>query len=356
LPAAVSIGDRLTTSDRYRRQAAKLARRAAQWSWVWLLKTSGALWWAKRDLRRSGAVVVLTLHRVLRDRRSTASQRGIVVSEDSFRRLAEHLARACEPVDLSDARPGTPAKKIKVALTFDDGWEDNYSVALPIARAHRLPLTIFVCPGLFDRERPFWPERVAALVRPLDPAITADQIDRLIDGLKTQTPDNRDLTLRRLAESAGDNDGESTADRTFGWHQAAEMRLEGVRFGSHTHTHQIVTSITAAALRDELRQSKREIERRLRIRCEMLAYPNGNRSREAARIASEEGFRFAFTTERGAWTGSTDLMAIPRSNTSEDNLVGLRGRFSAAMFEYTTFWKAWRAAKRAAAAPAAVSV
>jgi len=326
--------------------------------WVWLLKASGALWWAKRDLRESGAIVVLTLHRVLRnaERASTLSQPGMVVSEDSFRRLVPYLTGSCEPVDLAHARPGEPGRKVKVALTFDDGWKDNYSVALPLARAHRLPLTIFVCTGLLDRETPFWPERVVRILRASDPAITTDEIEGVIEVLKQKTPTDRDVTIARLAESASVGaEARSDADRTFGWHEAATMRLEGVRFGSHTHTHEIATSIDGVALREELRQSKREIERRLRTRCDLLAYPNGNCSRDAARIAVEEGFRFAFTTHRGPWTASTDPMAIPRVNTSEGNLVGLRGRFSVAMFEYTTFWKSWRATKRAAARTAVAS-
>jgi len=62
-------------------------------------------------------------------------------------------------------------------------------------------------------------------------------------------------------------------------------------------------------------------------------------------MLADAGFKLAVTTARGAWTTGCDHLAIPRSNICEDNVTGLGGRFSKAMFEYTTFWKAWRASK-----------
>ena len=58
---------------------------------------------------------------------------------------------------------------------------------------------------------------------------------------------------------------------------------------------------------------------------------------------ADSDFRFALTTEKGAWTPDCDPLAIPRMNVCEENVVGPGGRFSPAVFEYAIVWKAWRA-------------
>ncbi len=52
---------------------------------------------------------------------------------------------------------------MRIMFTFDDGWKDNYTNALPVIRELRIPVTVFVCPGLVGRTLPFWPELVASL-------------------------------------------------------------------------------------------------------------------------------------------------------------------------------------------------
>src|SRR5258706_2098405 len=61
-----------------------------QRTWVSLLQMAGGLWWAKRQLRRNEAVVVLTFHRVLCDAdfQRMPSLPGIVVRQNTFERLA----------------------------------------------------------------------------------------------------------------------------------------------------------------------------------------------------------------------------------------------------------------------------
>lgn len=326
------------------------ARRVLRWAWAGMLATSGCLWWAKRQLRASGAVVPMMLHRVLgeSDYLRTHSLPGIVVRERTFRELVAYIVRRCEPVDLRQAEPGTPSSRIRVAFTFDDGWSDNHSVAFPITREYEIPLTVFLCPGLIDRKLPFWPETAAALMRAIRPAAENAEIEAAIENLKKYAREARAQHLAKLSEQAceqGRSIGPSNVDRTLSWAAISEMDRGGISFGSHTQTHQILTRIPLEVAREEVRESKAAIETALNKRCDTFAYPNGSWSTETRRLLAEEGFRLAVTTERGAWTATSDRLAIPRSNISEDNVVGPSGRFSPTMFEYTTFWKSWRATK-----------
>jgi len=315
--------------------------------WVGLLASSGCLWWVKRKLRKQGAVVALVFHRVLSDSDylQTYSQPEILVRERTFRALAEYVEREYEALDLHEAVPGKSSEKLRVVFTFDDGWGDNYSVALPLARTHGIPLTVFLCPRLVAKNMPFWPERVVALRRAAKPDTSSSEIKILIESIKKQGQQEREQTLARLAEEAhqqGVSVGAVTIDRTLSWQEIVQMDRAGVRFGSHTHSHEILTAIPAEMARREVDGSDAAIEEMLGKPCKAFSYPNGNWSAESRAIVAEAGFKLAVTGDRRPWSADSDPLAIPRSNVYEDDLVGLDGRFSPAMFEYTAIWKAWR--------------
>ena len=323
------------------------ARRVLRWLWVSLLASSGCLWWAKHKLRSNGAVVALAFHRVLSDKdySQTNSQPEILVRERTFRDLAAYTKRKYEALDLHEGMPGKPSAKLKVVFTFDDGWSDNYSVVLPIARAHSIPLTVFLCPHLVGKSMPFWPERVIALLRAAKSNPDASEIETLIENLKKQVPQEREQILTRLAEEANQRDQRAevaTIDRTLSWQEIAQMDEAGVRFGSHTRSHEILTSLPINMARREVEGSDAAIEQVLGRPCDAFSYPNGSWSAEARSIVAEAGFKLAVTVDRKIWTADSDPLAIPRSNVYEDDLVGLNGRFSPAMFEYTAIWKAWQ--------------
>ena len=304
---------------------------------------SGNLWWAQRQLRRRGSILVLTLHRVLPDNdfEYTHSHYGMVLRESTFRALAEHIATKHQIVDVKQAKPGGVDSKLRIALTFDDGWEDNYRVALPIAREHGLPMTIFLCPGLMGKEAPFWPEQVARL---LNGSGSSTEVSGYVEKLKRLSPDERDPILEELARERRTTAGSViAADRTMSWDEASRMLPAGVTFGSHTQTHQIVTTIPGVTIREEVQKSKASLESALPVRCDLFAYPNGNHNPESEKILREESYRYAFTNSAGIWTEDSDPMAIPRVNVHEGKLVGMRGRFSSVLFDYAVVWKAWRA-------------
>jgi peptidoglycan/xylan/chitin deacetylase (PgdA/CDA1 family) len=311
-------------------------------------------------MRRRGAVIVLTFHRVLDEAgyHAAGNLPGMAVRQQTFEKLAAYAAGRYETVDVSTAKPGELSARLRVAFTFDDGWSDNYPVAFPIAQAHGIPLTIFLCPALVGREAPFWPERVAALLHATG---RRGEIETVIEDLKHHSQEERERWIERLG-GAGTAVEFRAGDSTLPWEEIIAMDRAGVRFGSHTQTHQILTTVPPDTARAEIRESKGAIERALGHPCDLFAYPNGDWSPETRAILAESGYRLAFTTKRGAWTAASDRFAIPRSNIYEDNLAGLTGRFSPAMFEYTTFWKAWRATRaeavgaRAGRQPAAAAV
>lgn len=320
-------------------------RTSLRWLWACLLLAIGAVGWAKRRLRSNHAIVVIGLHRVIDDRDygRTNSLSGILLLRRTFQELAAYVSRRFDIVDASGSMSSPDSDKPRIAFTFDDGWHDNYAHAFPVACSFGISMTIFVCPGLVGRNSPFWQELVVASIRSIRPVAREEEIEAVIEKMKASTPESREIVIAALPLPSRNQPGSEDPDRTLTWAEITEMDACGVAFGAHTQTHQILTMVPESVARSEIGDSKANIERALKKPCRLFAYPNGNHSTATRRFVSEAGFSRAFTTERGAWTTASDPLAIPRMIVSEDDVSGPTGRFSAAMFEYTVFWKASRA-------------
>src|SRR5689334_14879344 len=146
------------------------ARARGKVFWAGILRASGMLYLAKRWVRRSGTLV-LTFHRVLDDAelQQTSSLPGMVVRQATFDNFLEYASEACAFVDLSRDPDWRPGSKIKVAVTFDDGWSDNATAAYPIARKYQAPMLIFIVADRMGAELPFWPERAVSALRQCPP-------------------------------------------------------------------------------------------------------------------------------------------------------------------------------------------
>jgi len=313
-------------------------------AYVTTLFLFGYLRRARRKLLERGAIVVLTFHRVLDDEsyKRSNSLPGIVIREETFHQLLKYLVQQCDPVCLDGAVPGVRSTKLRVAVTFDDGWQDNFHSAFPIARDYGLPFSVFICPGLVGQNAPFWPEQVSALLRINGASQT--KIEEVIENLKQQPATCRDAYLESLRKTSNRNWSDASgADQLLTWDDIRKMRAEGVSFGSHTYTHQLLTTISPKSAAKELYQSKSTIEAELGEPCVTFAYPNGDCSLHTRQWVSDAGYSKAVTTRKGAWTAEGDPLSIPRLNVSEGNVTGLLGQFSSMMFEYTTFWWASRA-------------
>jgi peptidoglycan/xylan/chitin deacetylase (PgdA/CDA1 family) len=319
-------------------------RDVARWLWAVLLMFTGSIYVARRKLRQQHAIVVLALHRVLDDDDwlHTHSLPGMVMRRRTFERLAAFVTRRFDVVSLQTLTPGDDPGRQRIAFTFDDGWIDTYAL-LTTTRRLNIPITVFVCPGLVGRIAPFWPEQFAELAKDAFPSLQHDNMEDVINRLKLCPEDIRQKAIAVLGTLAGRDLECDTPDLTMSWNQIKELNASGAAIGSHTNTHQILTTVPENVARDEILISKDHLELMLARACCEFAYPNGNHSASLRKILAEAGTEHAFTTDLGAWLPDSDPLAIPRVNLAEAEVTGPAGRFSAAMFEYTAFWKVYRA-------------
>lgn len=203
-----------------------------------------------------------------------------------------------------------------VLITFDDGYDDNYHHAFPILAAHEIPATIFLSTGYIDGEQTFWYDRLAQLMlsaipRPVpikgweapltfssDKPSRRAALSRLLTWLKHVPNELRLETLRHIEAELGEAEPHISQpeSRPLTWNQVREMSAAGIEFGSHTVSHPILSNLSHDDLRNELTESKHEIEGQIGKPVEVIAYPVGGPTAfndEVRRAARGAGYRLA---------------------------------------------------------------
>jgi len=211
-----------------------------------------------------------------------------------------------------------------VAITFDDGYRDNYDFAFPILKKYRLRATVFVATGVIGTGKVLWHDRIFDAFR----FATAQQMRR---ESREALEKRLQMTLDRARELYGQDqqrwvsEVERELDPSFPpgyaqhmltWAQIREMHTAGIEFGSHTVTHPILSRIPRHELLKELRESKQQLADQLGAGIVSFAYPNGkapdynNEVKEALRQC---GYSYAVTARPGVNRQFSDPFELRRA-------------------------------------------
>jgi peptidoglycan/xylan/chitin deacetylase (PgdA/CDA1 family) len=234
---------------------------------------------------------------------------------------------------------GAPPPARSLAITIDDGYRSNYTLAYPALREYGLPATIFLTTGFLDEGDLQWSDRVEyALNRTtesrLELTVGPDRfVARLDDTRDRLACDRRLRTLlklvsqetraaivddleQRLGQRLRDAADAPAIYQPLAWAEVREMQQSGlIAFGSHTVSHFILTRCDPARARDELARSRRRIEAETGAPCRLFCYPNGQAGCfDAATRAMllEAGYAGGLTTVYGMNDRRSDVLALRR--------------------------------------------
>ncbi|MHA1566440.1 MAG: polysaccharide deacetylase family protein [Alphaproteobacteria bacterium] len=253
------------------------------------------------ESRFAGLGTILMFHRVSPDdtvpfaREMYTSQAFLDAILSQVRRLGWDIVDLDEVHRRLNARTKSPRRF--VCFTFDDGYRDNMTLALPIFRRHQAPMTIYVCTGLIDRTADYWwgviEEKVAR-----DTALKSP-------GQKEQA--YKTLTQARHANIMAASPAEESAallDRDMlSWQELEEIAQDPlVSLQAHTIHHWPTAQLAEATARQDMLGGKTTLADKLGIEPKHFAYPYGAPKDCGPRdfaIAADLGFKTATTTRKG---------------------------------------------------------
>lgn len=304
-----------------------------------------------RRIVASHSGLVLTLHRVLPpEERNLCYDPHLVLSEPAFVSLLQLLQRDYQVVHLEDllGNPRSFDERPKVAITFDDGWEDNYRIAFPHLLAYQMPATIFACTGLLNTSGVLPEERFARL---WNQCASRSKLDELLADLNhwglgrrknlnllplkrywSQELKHMPLTARLLLLDHFELRYEVpsvTSRRFLTWDDVRIMRQTGlVRIGCHTSRHATLTAETDRDIRRELEDCRSSLLKHTGAVPEIMAYPNGMHNRRVVDLVRSTGFRAALTTQPGLISRHSNPFALPRIAVDDTTVTTADVQFS----------------------------
>ncbi len=288
---------------------------------------------------RSRSLAIVMYHGVVATPQPVFSWCQLPVAE--FQRQMEFLSEEYNVLPLPEAverlRSGSALQDCTACLTFDDGFRNVCTTAYPILEKYRLPATVFLVTSLVGTNQPAWPDRLFHAV-----STTAQMSVRLSASTRSlATPCDRAAAYRALAaefKRMENNEKEKQLAEmmqflgqkevapdsplaTMGWDEVEQLSRTGlVHFGSHTHTHPILSRCSPESQREELRRSREVLRERLG-KAELFAYPNGTPddfTAETKELIADLEYRCAVTTISGLNRAGSDLYALRRVNVGAD--------------------------------------
>jgi len=201
----------------------------------------------------------ILMYHMITDPVAGASFNGLRVSPTMFKRqlcwFKDNGWTSFTISELVENHEKLPEKS--VVITFDDGYEDNYTNAYPLLKKYNFKATLF---------------------------LVADRHNRDWSVQKKQHHDSGELGLEPKLNDA----------------QVAEMLASGlVELGGHTQTHANFATISEDEKRAEIFQSKKDFEKRYAVQVNSFAYPFGIYLDSDAQLVEEAGYTSAVTTKSG---------------------------------------------------------
>jgi len=286
---------------------------------------------------------------------------GLAVTPGRFAEHIEVLRERANPVQLRElARAlddgGLPDRS--VVVTFDDGYFDNLLNAKPLLERHEVPATVFIASGFIGQEREFWWDELDRLL--LQPGTLPERVQLSVDGktydwelgetaeytkedfqsqrgwkawAESQTPRQQLYTelydllrpldagerRRKVAEVRAwriDGAGRRPRHRPLSVKEIGRLQEGGlVEVGAHTVNHPLLSELSTAVQRREIRQSKARLEEIVGYGVSSFAYPYGKSAdyaSETVDVVRRAGFACACSTVTGVVRRSSDPFQLPR--------------------------------------------
>ncbi|OUJ71208.1 polysaccharide deacetylase family protein [Hymenobacter crusticola] len=253
--------------------------------------------------------------------------------------------------------------KRSIAITFDDGYADNYLAAKPLLEQYQLPATFFIATATIDQDQEFWwdvleyiflcvnplpslfsyiisdcklafdlsaeqhltPElqqkhyqwKAVSMPPPSQRATLFYEIWQLLKPLPYATQQEH---LHHIRTWAGVAASARPNHRSMTLHHLRDLsRNKLFTLGAHTLTHPALSSHTSQFQTQELCASMQYLTQASGQEINLVAYPYGDYNNQTTAVTATIGFHAAFTTSARPITKSSDIYQLGRFQTPNFN-------------------------------------
>lgn len=304
-------------------------------------------------LKRSNGLVILMFHKV----NNNPDPLKISILPEVFSALLRDLQHEERIVPLNEESLACrdDVGGLRFAITFDDGYKDNYEVAYPILREWHADATIYVSTNFIYGRNSFWYEKVIHAIQ----NTTMDRLDlanpklevmslrdgveknRVIHELNTKLKQYTSLERNAIADTilhATNTHETFRGSEMLSWDDVRDLDRGGIEIGSHTVNHPILSRESSEVIRDEVWQSKEVIEAETGHKIVSFAYPNGGADDYNPTVLREveaAGYNTACTTIEGINKGQTSRYELLRVNVYTEMCTDKDGNYRSDLFWFS---------------------
>ncbi len=292
---------------------------------------------------------ILVYHRVNNQRHAgNPVAKSMSVPVARFERQLKFLKKYFTVIPIDYLADALDREKIlpkrALAITFDDGYRDNYLCAFPLLKKYQSSATIFLTTGFIGTKKSLWWDELQQIISRSTANIfwrfSERALNRKFNGSANSTYQQLNDHLKSIDNASRDRfieesrqffqiekEADETSAEMLRPADIKEMTDAGISFGSHTESHLILSKASVERAKQELIKSKQDIEQMTGKEVRAFAYPNGGPNdfnHRSIELLRECGYRFAFMNVRGVNKVADDPFTLKR--------IGVYGTDSMASF------------------------
>lgn len=296
---------------------------------------------------------ILTFHRIT-EQRNNYFIPAMALSKKTFEQFVGMLGK-CKKTESVE---GIIQRKMKgenysnlVALTFDDGYRDNYLIARDILLRLGIPATFYIPIKQINTNRVFWWDYLFYIIKNhisafLFWANEENSLKEILLRFKIETGGTgknlsilitrslvhqfnrlgflqRESILKDIENEFGPYEGERLL---MNWSEISQLKKDGFYIGSHSVSHQPLTDLTWEDANKEIVHSKKMLSEKLNCNIDGFSYPRGKWDTSLASAVKDAGYSYAVTTHYGSNLASHNQFSLFRRNI--DEFTDIRKHFS----------------------------
>jgi peptidoglycan/xylan/chitin deacetylase (PgdA/CDA1 family) len=223
-------------------------------------------------------------------------------------------------------------------ITIDDGYLNNYKLAYPVLKKLNMPAIIYLTTGFIGTNNALWVDDLEDILHSTKlksfcfPELFGDEVldistrrgemetlTRLYEEMVRIEQHKKILIMQKLANVLGRNEvrRDNTERKMLTWNEVMEMSENNISFGAHTVSHPTLSKMELWGAKQEIYESKMEIEARIGSKVRHFAIPNGKEedfNEELKKYCREIGLETVVSTEPGVVSVNSDPHFLRRIN------------------------------------------